>query len=256
MTPARVRIVTRLPGARAGRQGQNAFFVTSLVLHLAFAATIILFPSFKRGPRIDPDAIAVSLTGALPRAETQVARPAPPPEPAPEPVPEVAPEGASLEPKQIKITRKPQKKEPEPKKASPPKPVQKPEASGTGSATDAADLQGAGAGEGGSSIASLDLDNVALAWYASSVTASLRSQWIRPPLVNVHDELSVIVAFEILRNGTVRNIRIESSSGVRSLDRSALRAVTDASPLPPLPSTVGSNTLPARFEFTWYPGTD
>jgi TonB family protein len=63
-----------------------------------------------------------------------------------------------------------------------------------------------------------------------------------------------MVTFDILRNGTVRGVRIAQSSGVRSLDRSALRAVADAAPLPELPRALDTDSVPARFEFTWYPG--
>ena len=75
------------------------------------------------------------------------------------------------------------------------------------------------------------------AWYRDSVVAALRSQWERPILEGSRGTLEVTVAFEILPDGTVRNLRIDTTSGVPSLDRSALRAVADASPLPPLPGT-------------------
>jgi protein TonB len=219
-----------------------------VAVHIAFAAAIIFFPSTRRGAVIDPDAIAVSLTGGIAAPETRVRKTAPPPEERPAPPPEAVPEGASLEPKQIKITKKPRKKKPAAEKTPPPEPDP-----GTATGDPGIDTGGV---SGGSSIASLNLDDVALARYASFVTASLRANWIRPPLANVHDELSVIVAFEIQRNGSVRNLRIESSSGVPSLDRSAVRAVSDAVPLPGFPASVGSASLPARFEFTWYPGAD
>jgi protein TonB len=86
------------------------------------------------------------------------------------------------------------------------------------------------------------------------VTAALRSNWRRPPLGNVREPLTVMVAFDILRTGAVRNPRILESSGVPSLDRSALRAVVDAQPLPALPRGLSADVVPARFEFTWSPG--
>jgi protein TonB len=46
----------------------------------------------------------------------------------------------------------------------------------------------------------------------------------------------VIVTFEILRDGTVRNAKVAQRSGNTTLDYSALRAVMDAGPFPPLPS--------------------
>jgi len=45
-----------------------------------------------------------------------------------------------------------------------------------------------------------------------------------------------IVTFEIMRDGTIRNVKLTQSSGVFALDTSSQRAVLDASPLPPLPN--------------------
>ncbi|MGI8989431.1 MAG: cell envelope integrity protein TolA [Bryobacteraceae bacterium] len=45
----------------------------------------------------------------------------------------------------------------------------------------------------------------------------------------------VVVSLTILRDGNVRNVRVAEPSGNALLDRSAERAVLDASPLPPLP---------------------
>ena len=89
----------------------------------------------------------------------------------------------------------------------------------------------------------------AFAWYRASVTAALYSHWRRPILSGLQEPLEVGVAFEIRRDGGVLNPRISLPSGIPSLDRSALRAVADASPLPPLPqkprrSPAGRMTLP------------
>jgi protein TonB len=46
----------------------------------------------------------------------------------------------------------------------------------------------------------------------------------------------VIVAFRILSNGSVRDIRVVEGSGHAVLDRSAVEAVRSASPFPPLPA--------------------
>jgi TonB family protein len=51
----------------------------------------------------------------------------------------------------------------------------------------------------------------------------------------------------------VAAVRVEQTSGVPSLDRSALRAVADATPLPPLPKNWGPPVLPATFVFRLHP---
>jgi protein TonB len=68
--------------------------------------------------------------------------------------------------------------------------------------------------------------------------------------------LTVTVTFDVRRDGTVANATVETESGVPSLDRSALRAVADASPLPPLPSSFKDSSVPARYEFELTPGEE
>jgi TonB family protein len=45
-----------------------------------------------------------------------------------------------------------------------------------------------------------------------------------------------VITFEVTRDGTVLNTQMLQSSGVASVDRSALRAIRDSSPLDRLPS--------------------
>src|SRR5579863_52471 len=45
----------------------------------------------------------------------------------------------------------------------------------------------------------------------------------------------VVITFDIQRDGSVRNAKVAQRSGDANLDYSALRAVTDAAPFPPLP---------------------
>ena len=107
--------------------------------------------------------------------------------------------------------------------------------------------------DAGSSIVPMEGGDVAFAWYRASVTAALFGQWRRPILAGMRDPLEVGIRFEILRDGRVRDIRIDRPSGVPSLDRSALRAVSDASPLPALPPNWREPSLPAAFVFRLYP---
>lgn len=46
---------------------------------------------------------------------------------------------------------------------------------------------------------------------------------------------SAMISFAIRRDGSVRDVKIEKSSGNRSLDEAAMEAVLRSSPLPPLP---------------------
>jgi TonB family protein len=59
----------------------------------------------------------------------------------------------------------------------------------------------------------------------------------------------VYVTFQILRNGQIANAQLTNSSGVASLDRSALRAVFDSSPMPPLPTEYAGSSVSVEFWF-------
>ncbi len=59
----------------------------------------------------------------------------------------------------------------------------------------------------------------------------------------------VIVTFVIRRDGSSSDVRLEQSSGDKALDYSAMRAIYEASPFPPLPAGYERND--ARIEF-WF----
>jgi TonB family protein len=59
----------------------------------------------------------------------------------------------------------------------------------------------------------------------------------------------VIITFDILRNGTIRNVRILQGSGNRALDFSAQRAIYEASPFPPLPPAYERDDAQIEFWF-------
>jgi protein TonB len=254
-----IRLVARL-GPISPR---TRWFVGSLAFHVSFAVVLAFWPAGSRASRgpIGPR-IAVDLVGALPGAKVSAPVNATPPapkaaeaKPKPKPV-EEKPKAAALETRKVEVTKKPAPREPEPE-AVEPEPLP-----GAGAADDTASTapesgtEAAGGGDGGvvGDVGGGSLLGSEHAWYGARVTAALRANWRRPPLGNVREPLTVMVAFDILRTGAVRNPRIVESSGVPSLDRSALRAVVDAQPLPALPRGLTADVVPARFEFTWSPG--
>jgi protein TonB len=80
-------------------------------------------------------------------------------------------------------------------------------------------------------------ERVAQKWRTDSVDARIRTL---PP---------AIVTYEILRNGTVRNVRVVQSSGNALLDNSAQRAIYEAAPFPPLPNGYEGNSAVIEFWF-------
>ena len=84
--------------------------------------------------------------------------------------------------------------------------------------------------------------------YAQVLMEAVARHWNTGGLVGVQAPLA-IVNVDIMRNGTIRNPRLVERSGNSTLDYSALRAVTDASPFPPLPAEYSGSYINIDFRF-------
>jgi protein TonB len=240
VAPSRIRIVARLEGVPSELL---PYVVVSVAVHVAFAAALVLMPSLRHRSAIPDDPIVVDLV-AGPRTAARV--------PATPAAPAAPPRSAQLAPSEPpKVTPVPEEPTPEP--------VPVPEEPAPAPPTDASDPGGEpGSGivgelGGGGTGGALDSGDAPLGWYRDSITAAFRSHWQRPILTGRVDVIEVRVAFEILRDGAVRDLRVEESSGVATFDRAALRAIRDASPLPPLPLAWREPTLPAVWVFRMFP---
>ncbi len=80
-------------------------------------------------------------------------------------------------------------------------------------------------------------ERVGQKWRTDDVDSRLRSA---PP---------AIVTFTIARDGNVSGVRIFQSSGNYALDNSALRAIHEASPMPPLPGGFEKPSAQIEFQF-------
>lgn len=254
----RLRFVARL-GPR-GSQLQP-FMIGSFVLHAAAIVAFTIVPALRGSPPLDEGGFFVELVASPgPPASAAVQAPdptpssPPPPAPEPEPEPEVVPEGPTVEDRPVVETKEPPK-EPEPKPEPPPRkpPVSEtPPAESAGSGSGDPDgglvLEEGGVGIGGG----LEMGGSELSWYNGAVASALYNNW-RQPGVSSAEPLKVVVRFEILRDGTVRGLQLAESSGVGILDRSVLRAVTNASPLPPIPRTWSGASITARYLFELNP---
>ncbi len=104
---------------------------------------------------------------------------------------------------------------------------------------------GSGSGSGG-------ISNFPYAYYIDTLKSRISSMWYKS-LVSpgLRGKFITTVYFKIYRNGRISGLEIEQSSGIKSLDLSALRAVENSSPFPPLPSDFPSRYLIVHFEFLW-----
>jgi len=98
---------------------------------------------------------------------------------------------------------------------------------------------GPGFGEGtGSGLAGqIGLSNFPYQYYTQIIRDRISSNWFTS-LVDpgVEGTLQTAVYFRIFRNGTISNVEVRESSGVRAFDSSAVRAIMNSAPFPPLPA--------------------
>lgn len=88
------------------------------------------------------------------------------------------------------------------------------------------------------------------AGYAAQIRQLVAQQWrtatVDPQLQKAPP---VIAAFDLMRDGTIQNLRFVQRSGNMSLDFSVSRAIQDAAPFPPIPQGFEKNS--AKVEFTF-----
>lgn len=90
------------------------------------------------------------------------------------------------------------------------------------------------------------------AWYVDAVRRKVSEYWLKYEVdPNVRDSRRVYITFEISRNGQPRNIQIEQSSGVPSLDQSAVRALQRIDTFGPLPGDYRGSSVNVEFWFDY-----
>ena len=86
--------------------------------------------------------------------------------------------------------------------------------------------------------------------YVEAVRNRISSNWLQSTVdPTVRWAPRAMFTFQVLRDGTVTNIQMTQSSGNRSVDSSALRALQGSSPLSPLPSGYSGNNVTVEFWF-------
>jgi TonB family protein len=86
--------------------------------------------------------------------------------------------------------------------------------------------------------------------YVDAVRNRISSNWLQStvdPTVRWAPRASF--SFQVMRDGTVANVQILQSSGNRSVDNSALRAILSSSPMSALPSNFSGSSVTVEFWF-------
>ena len=86
--------------------------------------------------------------------------------------------------------------------------------------------------------------------YVDAVRNRISSNWLQSTVdPTVRWAPRANFSFQIMRDGTVTNVQILQSSGNRSVDNSALRAILSSSPMSALPSNYSGSSVTVEFWF-------
>jgi protein TonB len=89
-------------------------------------------------------------------------------------------------------------------------------------------------------------------WYIGAVTRAISQNWMQntiDPPVRAARKAKTVITFTINRDGSIKNIRVSESSGNRSMDDSAQRALLSIDRFPPLPTDYSGRYVDVIFYF-------
>ena len=90
------------------------------------------------------------------------------------------------------------------------------------------------------------------AWYVDQVRRKVSENWMKYEIdPSVSTARRVYIDFDISRSGSPQNVRVEQSSGVPSLDQSAVRALQRIDTFGPLPAGYSGNKVSVEFWFDY-----
>jgi len=102
----------------------------------------------------------------------------------------------------------------------------------------------------GAGALTLNAADFPFAYYLRQIQNRISEKWEG----QARDGTQPQVVFEIGRDGKITGLAVEKSSGNTLYDQAALRAITDATPFPPLPDEFKESYLRVHLGFT-YTGT-
>lgn len=107
---------------------------------------------------------------------------------------------------------------------------------------------GSGNGIGNGMGIGVDAGNFPYMGYVNILRNKVAQNWNPEPYPSSSPK-KVLVYFKILKDGGVANLTVKESAGVSFIDRSAIRAITNSAPFPPLPAGYADDYLGVYFMF-------
>lgn len=233
----------------------NRYFFLSCVLHLVLALSVVVLVSPSSSASKATYTIDFIGSGKVvsmqaqqkPAGAEQEGKKEPQKEiaqtpPAPKPAETAKPDKKAYQAKEeISAKKQPKKKKPAPAPLAAPTILDEEEKT---SPNTSSGPSGEGEFEGGN--IQTDFATFPYPWYISQVRNSLWSQWERRrPAGAVR---TATVTFAIARDGKIKDLKVQKSSGDDSFDFAATSAVINAGPFPPLPMLYEKDELTVTLE--------
>jgi protein TonB len=90
------------------------------------------------------------------------------------------------------------------------------------------------------------------AWYVRVVQQKVSENWLKYEIdPRITEAQRVYITFDVMRDGHPANVQIDQSSGVPSLDQSAMRAIQRIDTFGPLPADYSGNKVSVEFWFDY-----
>jgi len=248
------------------RWGHNLAW--SLALHVVVTGGILLYSTIASGGRGEGwgaggggDAIGVTLVSTVPlpaspvQTQNVLANES-------KGLAQSQPKVEEKEPEAIPIPEKESKKKPKPetsasKRKPPPEPVEEannvvPFGQG-GPVSGPYGMFSAGGAKGGFGFTGGGGDfGTRYAWYVQVVQRKVSENWLKYEVdPRITEAQRVYITFDVQRDGRPANVQVEQSSGVPSLDQSAVRAIQRIDTFGPLPSDYSGNKVSVEFWFDY-----
>ena len=102
----------------------------------------------------------------------------------------------------------------------------------------------------GALVIRADGEDLGYSYYFQALLRKIAEYW-EPPPGSWGDEVAAMVRFTVLRDGSVPPVSVEEPSGLSVFDASAMRAVTRAAPLPPLPQEYQGEQIVFHLRFVY-----
>lgn len=93
------------------------------------------------------------------------------------------------------------------------------------------------------------IDDGVMNTYLRMIWERIRGEWVLPPGIAATDRWEAVVHVKVLKNGRLSDVKLERSSGNTYFDRSVLRAIQKADPLPPFPPEMHDESIEIGIRF-------